>query len=73
MERFHDVDCHPHEFIIRGGWVHALCCEVTNGRCGIAQTERERCWGAPGEEFRGERFPFGKLCHDVGEREGEAA
>ena len=53
--------------------MHALCREVTNGPCDVAQTEQECCRGAPDELFRGERFPFDKLCHDIGEREGEAA
>ena len=38
----------------------------------IAQTEQERYQGAPDEVLWGERFPSGKLCHDVGEQEGEA-
>ena len=73
MEGFRDVVRHTHEFVIHGGWVHVLCREVTNGPCGIAQIEWERCRGAPGEVIWGERFPSGKLCHDVGEREGEVA
>ena len=72
MEGYHDVVHHTHEFVIHGGQVHVMCHEVTNGPCGVAQTQRERCRGAPSEVFRGERFPSGKLRHDVGEREGEA-
>ena len=72
MERFRDKFSHPHELVVRRGVVHALRHEVANGPCGVAQTERERCRGAPDEVFRGERVSFGKLHHDVGEREGEA-
>ena len=73
MEKLHDVVHHPHEFTICGGRVHALCCEVTNGHCGVMQTEWERCRSALGEVFRGEQLPSGKLCHNIGGREGEAA
>ena len=73
MERLHDVIGHSHEFVIYGRRVHALYHEVTNGPCGIAQIEWERCWGVLSEIFRGERLPSGKLRHDVGEGEGEAA
>jgi len=71
VERLHNRVRHTHELVIYGGREHALCREVTNGPCGVAQTEWERCRGTPGEVFWGERFPSGKLCHDVGEREGE--
>ena len=47
--------------------------EVANCLCGVALTKWERCRGASDEVFRGEWLSFGKLCHDVGEREGEAA
>ena len=67
MKRFHDVFGHPHELVVRRGWVHALRHEVANGPRSIAQTERERCRGAPDEVFWGERFPSGKLRNDVGE------
>ena len=67
MERFCDVFGHPHELVIRRGWVHALRHEVANGPLSIAQTKRERCQGAPGGVFRGERFPFGELHHGIGE------
>ena len=73
MERLHDVIGHSHEFVICGRRAHALYHEVTNGPRGIAQTEQEHCRGIPGEVFRGERLPSGKLRHDVGEGEGEAA
>jgi len=73
VERFHNVFGNPHELIVRRGWVHALRHEVANGPSNIAQTEWECCRGAPGEVFRGERLSFGKLCHDIGERESEAA
>ena len=68
MERFHNVFGQPHKLIIHRGWVHALCHEVANGLYDIAQTEWERCRGAPDEVFWGERLSFGKLRHDVGER-----
>ena len=71
MERFHDVFGHPHELIIRGGWRRALRHKVANGLCGVAETGRERCWGASDEIFWGERLSPGKLRHDVGEREDE--
>ena len=51
----------------------ALRLKVANGLYGVAQTERERCRGAPNEVFRGERLSSGKLCHDIDEREDEAA
>ena len=73
MERLRDVIGHSHEFIICGRRAHALYREVTNGPRGIAQIEQERCRDIPGEIFQGERLPSGKLCHDVGEGEGEAA
>ena len=73
MERFRDIFGHPHELIVRGGWRHALHHRVANGLCGVAETGRERCQGAPDDVFLGERLSFSKLRHDVGEREGEAA
>ena len=73
MERFHDVFGHPHELIVHRGWGHALRHKVANGLCGVAQTEQERYRGALDEAFRGEWLSSGKLHHDVGEREGEAA
>ena len=73
MERLHDVFDHPYELIVRGGWNHMLCHKVANGLCGVAETEREHCRGAPNEVFRGERLSPGKLRHDIGEREGEVA
>ena len=71
MERFRDVVCHTHELVIRGGQVHAPRCEV--GPYSIVQTKRERYRGIPDKLFRGERFSFGKLRHDVDKREDEAA
>jgi len=47
--------------------------ELVGAIGGVAQTEQERCRGAPDEVFRGKRLSSCKLCHDVGEREGEAA
>ena len=73
MERFHDVFDHPHEFIVRGRWNHALCHKVANGRRGIVETERKHCRSAPYEVFRREGFPSGEARHDVGVREGEVA
>ena len=73
MERLHDIFGHPHELIIHRGWGRAVRHKVANGLCGIAQTERERCRGALDKVFRGERLSSGKLCHDVGKQEGEAA
>ena len=73
MERFHDVFGHPDELVIHRGWGRALCHKVANGLCGVAQIERECCWGAPDEVFLGEQLSSGKLHHDIGEREGEAA
>ena len=64
MEGFHDVVRHTHKFIIRGGRVHALCREVTNGPCDIPHTKQEHCQSTPGEVFQGERFPSSKLRHD---------
>ena len=73
MERFHDIFGHPHELIIRGGWRHAWHHKVANGLCGVAETERERCRGTLDGVFQREWLPSSKLCHDVGEREGEVA
>ena len=73
MERFHDVFGHPHELVVRRGWVHALHHEVANGLCGVAYTKHECYRGTPDEVFRGEWLLSGKLHHDVGEREVEAA
>ena len=50
-----------------------MCHKVANGLCDVAQTERERRRGAPDEVFREERLSFGKLYHDIGEQQGEAA
>ena len=47
--------------------------KVANGLYGIVETEREHFRGAPDEVFWGERLSPGKLCHDVGVREGEVA
>ena len=71
VETFHDVFGHPHELIICGGWRHALCHRVVNGLYGIEETEWECYCGAPEEVFRGEGLSPSKLCHDIGEREGE--
>ena len=73
MERFRDIFGHPHELVVRRGWGHALCHKVSNGLYGVTETGRERCRGSSDEVFRGERLSFGKLRHDVGEGEGEAA
>ena len=73
MERLRNMFVHPHELIVRGGWDHALRHKVANGLCGVAETEWEHCRGALDEVFQGERLSFSKLCHDVGEREGEVA
>ena len=67
MERLHDILCHPHELIVHGGRRHASCHRVAIGPCGVAETERERCWGALNEVFQRERLPSGKLCYDIGE------
>jgi hypothetical protein len=53
--------------------MHALRYEVINGPHNIVHTEWKRCRGIPGQASWGERFSFGKLCHDVGEREREVA
>ena len=71
MERLCDMFDHPHELVIRGGWNHPLRHKVANGLYGVADTERENCRGAPDEVFRGEGLSPSKLCHDIGEREGE--
>ena len=73
MERLYDIFGHPYELVIHGGWRRALRHKVANGLCGIAETEWERCRGAPNEVFRGKRLSPSKLCQDVGEREGEVA
>ena len=54
MERLRDVFDDPHELIVRGGWDHALCHKVANGRRGVAKTERKHCRGAPCEVFQRE-------------------
>ena len=46
MEGFYDAFDHPHELIVRGGWDHALCHKVANGRRGVAETERKCRRGA---------------------------
>ena len=71
MERFRDVFHHPHELVARWGRNHALRHKVANGLCGVAETEREHCWGTPDEVFWGEGLSPGKLRHDIGEREGD--
>ena len=73
VERLHDIFSHPHELVVRGGRRHVLCHKVAIGLCGVAEIERERCRGAPDEVFRRELFSSDKLCHDIGEREGEVA
>ena len=73
MERLHDIFGHPHELIVRGEWRHALRHKVANGLCGVVDTEREHCRGAADEVFWGEQLSPGKLCHDIGEQEGEVA
>ena len=73
MERLCNVFDHLYELVARGGWNHLLCHKVANGLCGIAETEREHYRGALDEVFQGERLSPGKLCHDIGEREGEVA
>ena len=71
MERFHDMFGHPHELVVRGGCRRVLRHKVANGLCGVAETGRERYRGALDKVFWGERPTSGKLCHDVGEQEGE--
>ena len=73
MKSLRDIFSYPHELIIHRGWRSALRHKVANGLCGVARTKRERCRGTPDEVFLGERLSPGQLCHDVGEREGEAA
>ena len=58
MERFRDVFDHPHKLVVHGGWDHALCHKVANGRRGVAETKRKRHRGTLCGMFR---------------REGEAA
>jgi hypothetical protein len=72
VERFRDVFDHPHEFVVRGRWDHALCHKVANSRHGVAETERKHRRGAPYEVFRREGFPSGEPRHDVGVRKEEA-
>jgi hypothetical protein len=73
MEGFRDIFGHPYELVVHGGWRHALRHKVANGLYGIAETERECCRGAPDEVFWGVQLFSNKLCHDVGEQEGEVA
>ena len=73
MERFHDVFDHPHEFIVRGRWDHALCHKVANGRCDVAENERKHYRGASYVVFRRERFSSGEPRHFIGVEKGEAA
>ena len=73
MERPRDILGHPQKLIVRWGQRRALCHKVAIDLCGVAETERERYRGAPNEVFQRERLPSHKLCHDVGEREGEVA
>ena len=73
MERLYDIFGHPYELVIRGRWRRVSRHRVAIGLCGVARTEQERCQGALDEVFQRERLPSGKLCHDVGEREGEVA
>ena len=46
---------------------------MANGLYGVAETKREHCRDAPDKVFWGERLSLTKLCHDIGEQEGEAA
>ena len=71
MERLRNIFGHPHELVVRGGWRRALRHRVANGLCGVMETGRERCRGAPDEVFREEWLSYDKLCLNVGEREGE--
>ena len=73
MERFRDVFGHPHKLVVRRGWGCALHHRVANGLYGVVEIGQERYRGAPDEVSQRERLPSSKPCHDVGEREGEAA
>ena len=73
MERLHDVFDHPPKLIVHGGWNHVLRHKVANGLYGIAETEREHHRGASDEVLWEERLSPSKLCHGIGEREGEVA
>ena len=73
MERLHDILGHPQKLIIRWGQRRALCHKVAIGLYGVAETEWERCWGAPDEVFRREWLPSCKLRRDIGEQKGEVA
>ena len=64
---------HPHELIVHGGLDHALGHKVANGLYGVAETKQEHYRGTPDEVFQGEWLSPCKLCHDIGEREGEVA
>ena len=47
MERLRDVFDDPHELVVRGGWDHALCHKVANGRHGVVETKWKRHQDAP--------------------------
>ena len=49
MEKLCDIFGHPHKLVVSRVWGHELRHKVANGLYGIAQTERERCRGTPGE------------------------
>ena len=67
MERLYDIFGYPYELIVCGGWRRALRHRVAIGLCDVAETEQERCRGAPDEVFQRERLSSSKLRHDVGE------
>jgi len=68
VERLRDIFSHPYELVIHREWRRVLRHKVAIGLYGVAETERERCRGAPDEVFRRERLPSNRLRHDVGER-----
>ena len=73
MKRLRNIFGHPYVLIVHRGWRCALCHRVAIGLCDIAETRWECCRGASNEVFQRERLSSSKLCHDIGEREGEVA
>jgi hypothetical protein len=51
--------------------MHALRHETIDGPHSVAQTEQKHYRGIPVKVPQGEWFPFGKLRHNISERERE--
>jgi hypothetical protein len=51
VDRFHDIDGHTHELVVRGRRMKALRYMALDNLHGVAQTVRECCRGTLGQSI----------------------